>query len=313
MNMCLEVGDSTRIVHQATAPVTADEIKLMQEFNVENGDGVVDIKAFVIMAVVRLGSVSPNYMRQLHAHFKELDRKHAGKILYDDFVFSRLVKNSQRKSLKVSHEGTTCKYHHQCLESNCCEAFLFSLLGKSSQVADSSIMSLPDRDINDATAVPKKATVVTVTTRTGDDMLSSSETRREIAHDDGNDLETGMLQLERRESCFSESTNLPTPKWMEVPAVTHSVFEAKAVVTDDIVKAGKIVGPISSCRAKIKRMREAIFLRKCMVTEALASSSSFMWSKQMLYVVKKSLDITYNCSILYLVALVNSGNCFLYV
>jgi hypothetical protein len=71
MNMCLEVGDSDFIIQRAIAPVTKEEIALMQDHDVENGDGVIDFKEFVIMAAVRIGSVSPQFMRQLRTHFKE--------------------------------------------------------------------------------------------------------------------------------------------------------------------------------------------------------------------------------------------------
>lgn len=101
MNMCLEVGDSDCILQRAIAPVTREEIALMQDYDVENGDGVIDFKEFVIMAAVRIGSVSPQFMRQLKTHFKELDRKHAGKISYDDFIVSRISTKSSENSLKA--------------------------------------------------------------------------------------------------------------------------------------------------------------------------------------------------------------------
>ena len=93
MSLVLESPEDDFIFHQIVSPVTWEEIKFMQEFGMEDGDGHVDCKEFMILAVVRIGAVSPDLIRQLNHHFQQLDRKSLGKIAYDDLIWGR------RKSL----------------------------------------------------------------------------------------------------------------------------------------------------------------------------------------------------------------------
>jgi hypothetical protein len=89
MSLITEAPEDNLIFHQIIAPVTQEEISFMQEFEIDDGDGVIDSKEFIILAVVRIGGVSPELIRRIHERFHELDRKHAGKILYDDLIVGR--------------------------------------------------------------------------------------------------------------------------------------------------------------------------------------------------------------------------------
>jgi hypothetical protein len=67
----------------------------MQEFSIENGDGIVDKTEFIILAAVRIGTASPDLVMRINSRFKQLDQKHAGKISYGDLIDMR------RKSLPI--------------------------------------------------------------------------------------------------------------------------------------------------------------------------------------------------------------------
>lgn len=77
------------IFHQIIAPVTAEEIAFMQQFGIENGDGIVDSKEFIILAVVRTGTISPGLVTQIKERFRQLDRKHTGRIQYHDIIVGK--------------------------------------------------------------------------------------------------------------------------------------------------------------------------------------------------------------------------------
>ena len=89
MSLIMEAPEDNLIFHQIVAPVTSEEISFMQEFEIENGDGTVDCKEFIILAVVRIGSIAPELIRQVNQRFRQLDRKRLGKIFYDDLVVGR--------------------------------------------------------------------------------------------------------------------------------------------------------------------------------------------------------------------------------
>ena len=89
MSLVIESPEDNYIFQQIIAPVTWEEISFMQEFEIEDGDGTIDCKEFMILAVVRIGTVTPNLIRQINERFRQLDRKRKGKIAYDDLIWGR--------------------------------------------------------------------------------------------------------------------------------------------------------------------------------------------------------------------------------
>ena len=89
MSLVLESPEDNFVFHQIVSPITWEEIKYMQEFGMEDCDGHVDCKEFMILAVVRIGAVSPDLIRRLNHHFQQLDLKSLGKIAYDDLIWGR--------------------------------------------------------------------------------------------------------------------------------------------------------------------------------------------------------------------------------
>lgn len=85
----MEAKDDDLIFHQIIAPITSEEISFLQEFGIEDGSGSVDNKEFIIMAVMRIGGASPDLIKRINDRFKELDRKHVGKIAYDDILVGK--------------------------------------------------------------------------------------------------------------------------------------------------------------------------------------------------------------------------------
>eukprot|EP00603_Paraphysomonas_imperforata_P000212 CAMPEP_0114421914 /NCGR_PEP_ID=MMETSP0103-20121206/5333_1 /TAXON_ID=37642 ORGANISM="Paraphysomonas imperforata, Strain PA2" /NCGR_SAMPLE_ID=MMETSP0103 /ASSEMBLY_ACC=CAM_ASM_000201 /LENGTH=1036 /DNA_ID=CAMNT_0001590469 /DNA_START=406 /DNA_END=3516 /DNA_ORIENTATION=- len=86
MSLIIEASEDNLIFHRIIAPVTDDEIKFMQEFGIEDGDGKLDNKEFIIMAAMRIGGATPDLIRRINNRFKVLDRDNAGKVPYDEIL-----------------------------------------------------------------------------------------------------------------------------------------------------------------------------------------------------------------------------------
>jgi hypothetical protein len=80
-------SDEKEIFEKIIADVTPQEIHFMKLFGIDDGDGRITNKEYVILIVVRIGAVRPELIRILHQRFKELDRKCAGFIEYDELMF----------------------------------------------------------------------------------------------------------------------------------------------------------------------------------------------------------------------------------
>ena len=118
MSLIMEAPEDNLIFRQIIAPVTEEEISFMQEFRIENGDGVVDNMEFIVLAVVRIGAASPELIRRINDRFQELDRKHMGKILYDDLIVGRRRKQSPSTTTTPADSSSTAKSLHVVTLSN---------------------------------------------------------------------------------------------------------------------------------------------------------------------------------------------------
>jgi len=77
MSLIMESPEDVLIYHQIIAPVSSEELSFMQEFFIENGDGIFDSNEFIILAVVRIGAASPELISQINERFRQLDRKNS--------------------------------------------------------------------------------------------------------------------------------------------------------------------------------------------------------------------------------------------
>jgi hypothetical protein len=85
----MEAPEDTSIFEKIVAAVSTEEIEFMKIFGIDDGDGSIDSKEFIILPVVRIGTAPPALIRQIRARFEILDRQQLGKIEYDDLVFGR--------------------------------------------------------------------------------------------------------------------------------------------------------------------------------------------------------------------------------
>lgn len=96
----MEAPEDKSIFEKIVAGVTEEEIEFMKIFEIDDGDGTIDSKEFIILTVVRIGAAPPQLINQIHARFDILDRQHKGKISYDDLILGRKKKVENASSFR---------------------------------------------------------------------------------------------------------------------------------------------------------------------------------------------------------------------
>ena len=96
LSLMMEAPEDKSVFEKIVAGVTEKEIEFMKIFEIDDGDGTLDSKEFIILTVVRIGAAPPQLINQIHARFAILDRQHAGKISYDNLVLGRAKRTRPR-------------------------------------------------------------------------------------------------------------------------------------------------------------------------------------------------------------------------
>jgi hypothetical protein len=86
LSLILTNTEDSLIYEKMVAPVTSREQEFMQAFGIDDGDGTLDYKEYVILMAVRMGSVPPHLVKEIQDHFRMLDRKQGGEIIYSDLM-----------------------------------------------------------------------------------------------------------------------------------------------------------------------------------------------------------------------------------
>jgi len=104
VTLCMDNPDDSAIFSKIVADVTQEEIDFMNIFGIDDGDGSVDNREFIILTVVRIGAAPPDLIVQINQRFQELDRKRQNKLLYDDLIYKRRRKAPTLRSVVRSNE-----------------------------------------------------------------------------------------------------------------------------------------------------------------------------------------------------------------
>lgn len=83
-------------------PITIEEIKMMNEFDLDNGDEQLDRTEFIILSMVRMGT-DPRLIKYISNRFKELDTDNSGSLSYSEAFAITSDSNSSIKEF----------FHHQ--------------------------------------------------------------------------------------------------------------------------------------------------------------------------------------------------------
>lgn len=102
LSTVMEPPEDQSIFEKIVANVTQEEIDFMKIFGIDDGDGTIDNKEFIILTVVRIGAAPPHLINQINERFRMLDRKREGRISYDDLVYGRKKKITRQQSIRMT-------------------------------------------------------------------------------------------------------------------------------------------------------------------------------------------------------------------
>ena len=75
--LLIDQGDFQAMQDTIDETVTEEELKMLQRFGLENGDGEFDRAEFIILCMVRMGT-DPNLIEHISDRFKALDKDKGG-------------------------------------------------------------------------------------------------------------------------------------------------------------------------------------------------------------------------------------------
>jgi hypothetical protein len=83
-NAATSMAGSSLLEEKVSARITNEELDMMKSFGIENGDGSIDKKEYVILILVRIGALAPELIRVINSRFQDLDVHNRGSITYAD-------------------------------------------------------------------------------------------------------------------------------------------------------------------------------------------------------------------------------------
>ena len=83
-------GSASLKMEKVNAQVTYAELEKMTWFGIEDGSGAIDCQEYVILVLVRIGSLNPEIIPVLQDRFDELDTEKCGKISYETLTKEKL-------------------------------------------------------------------------------------------------------------------------------------------------------------------------------------------------------------------------------
>jgi len=78
ISMAVDTPDEKFFYSKIAAPLTEKEIKFMQTFGIDDGDGLLDAKEFVVLTIIRIGNVPPQLVLEIIARFKDITSEEEG-------------------------------------------------------------------------------------------------------------------------------------------------------------------------------------------------------------------------------------------
>jgi len=88
--------DEKSFYKKIASPMSDVELKHMQHFGIENGDGVLDKKEFLILIIIRIGNVKPSDVVDIHKHFRQITRHTGGTIPRSDILLGEVFAPDRR-------------------------------------------------------------------------------------------------------------------------------------------------------------------------------------------------------------------------
>jgi hypothetical protein len=85
-SLVLTIGDPDEAEKQIAAKVTAEELHMMQKFELDDGDGQISRAEYILLCAVRIGALSPDLIGKINERFKILDKSGDGNLDYAEIL-----------------------------------------------------------------------------------------------------------------------------------------------------------------------------------------------------------------------------------
>lgn len=85
-SMLITVGDPDEAEKIIAAKVTLKELRMMQKFELDDGDGEISRAEYILLCTVRLGALSPDLIGKINERYKILDSNGDGSLSYAEIL-----------------------------------------------------------------------------------------------------------------------------------------------------------------------------------------------------------------------------------
>jgi Ca2+-binding EF-hand superfamily protein len=114
LSLILQQPEDKVNYQKMVAPITQQEQEFMEAFGIDDGDGSVNYKEYVILIAVRIGTVPPHLVNEIQNRFKMLDRKGNGEISYNDLVLPPKKMTSRERIHSFTHSALKSFNNSSC-------------------------------------------------------------------------------------------------------------------------------------------------------------------------------------------------------
>eukprot|EP01042_Synura_sphagnicola_P008161 gene8161-10451_t len=87
-SLLVDLGDPDEAKEKVNAPVTAQELAMMQKYGLDNGTGKIDFAELVLLSAVRLGALQVEFIGVIKTRFEQLVKAGGGILDYAELVKS---------------------------------------------------------------------------------------------------------------------------------------------------------------------------------------------------------------------------------
>jgi hypothetical protein len=107
ISLTIDTPDEKYFYSKIAAPLTDKEIKFMLTFGIDDGDGLLDMKEFIVLSIIRIGNVPPQIVLDIIKRFKTITVDVANHMIPYESILgyqpSNEPRNRRQKRTRVQH------------------------------------------------------------------------------------------------------------------------------------------------------------------------------------------------------------------
>lgn len=112
-SLLLTVGDPEEAEKAIAAKVTLEELHMMVEFDLDDGDQIITRAEYILLCAVRLGALNPDLIGKINERFKLLDTSGDGELSYDEILENPEAARNSIAQLHQEHNATKNAMHNK--------------------------------------------------------------------------------------------------------------------------------------------------------------------------------------------------------